>query len=92
MTVLTIYIGTNCAWKENGYFIIVYECIGPIIMIKPIAYTGHDKWLKVISSYRKITPKMAGVKEQIFAKMRKHSYMAMSAVSFNLIFKQDLTV
>lgn len=51
-------------------------------MIKPIAYTGQDKRLKVICNYREIAPNMAGVKEQIFAKTRKHSYMIMSAVSF----------
>lgn len=51
-------------------------------MIKPIAYTGQDKRLKVICNYREIAPNMAGVKEQMFAKTRKHSYTIISAVSF----------
>lgn len=50
-------------------------------MIKSIAYTGQDKRLKVIYNYREIAPNMAGVKEQIFAKMRKHSHMIMSVVA-----------
>lgn len=68
--------------KENDYFITVFKYIGPIIKIKPIAYTGQNKWLKVICNYREIAPNMAGVKEQIFAKTKKHSYMIMSVVSF----------
>lgn len=56
-------------------------------MIKSIAYTGQDKRLKVIYNYREIAPNMAGVKEQIFAKTRKHSHMIMSVVVQTAVFQ-----